>query len=56
MKYLPTSAPRVARMEDEQGRAYTRAINQHGEEVLSYRRKLLVYRREADTPYARAGY
>jgi hypothetical protein len=28
MKYLPTSAPRVARMEDEQGRAYTRAINQ----------------------------
>jgi itaconyl-CoA hydratase len=34
----------------------TRALNQHGEEVLSYRRKLLVYRREADTPYAKAGY
>jgi hypothetical protein len=24
--------------------------------VLSYRRSLLVYRREADSPYGRAGY
>ncbi|MDE2005094.1 MAG: MaoC family dehydratase [Rhodospirillales bacterium] len=34
----------------------TRAINQHGAEVLRYRRSLLVYRRDADTPYGRAGY
>ncbi|HEY2621711.1 MAG TPA: MaoC family dehydratase [Acetobacteraceae bacterium] len=34
----------------------TRARNQHGVEVLSYRRTLLVYRREATAPYARAGY
>ena len=34
----------------------TRARNQHGEEVLSYRRNLLVYRRLAATPYAQAGY
>lgn len=34
----------------------TRARNQHGEEVLSYRRNLLIYRRLAPTPYADAGY
>jgi itaconyl-CoA hydratase len=34
----------------------TRARNQHGTEVLSYRRTLLVYRRGATAPYARAGY
>lgn len=36
--------------------ATTRARNQHGEEVLSYRRNLLVYRRAAETPYRAAGY
>jgi itaconyl-CoA hydratase len=34
----------------------TRARNQHGVEVLSYRRSLLVYRRGATAPYAKAGY
>lgn len=34
----------------------TRARNQRGEEVLSYRRTLLVYRRGATAPYERAGY
>ncbi len=34
----------------------TRATNQHGAEVLSYRRTLLVYRRGASAPYAAAGY
>jgi itaconyl-CoA hydratase len=34
----------------------TRARNQHGAEVLSYRRTLLVYRREGVALYARAGY
>jgi acyl dehydratase len=34
----------------------TRARNQHGVEVLSYRRTLLVYRRDAAAPYAAAGY
>ncbi len=34
----------------------TRARNQHGVEVLSYRRSLLVYRRGASAPYAQAGY
>ena len=34
----------------------TRARNQHGVEVLSYRRTLLVYRRGATAPYAQAGY
>jgi itaconyl-CoA hydratase len=34
----------------------TRARNQHGVEVLSCRRSLLVYRRGATAPYARAGY
>jgi itaconyl-CoA hydratase len=34
----------------------TRARNQRGVEVLSYRRTLLVYRRGATAPYARAGY
>lgn len=34
----------------------TNAFNQNEEKVLSYRRNLLVYRRDADTPYARAGY
>ena len=34
----------------------TRARNQRGVEVLSYRRTLLVYRRGASAPYARAGY
>ena len=34
----------------------TRARNQHGVEVLSYRRTLLVYRRGAAAPYTQAGY
>ena len=34
----------------------TRAHNQRGEQVCTYRRNLLVYRREARTPYAAAGY
>lgn len=34
----------------------TRAKNTHGEAVLSYRRRLLVYKRDAATPYAAAGY
>jgi len=34
----------------------TRAFNQRREQVLSYRRRLLVYRRAAETPYAAAGY
>ena len=34
----------------------TRARNQRDDEVLSYRRTLLVYRRAAATPYAAAGY
>jgi itaconyl-CoA hydratase len=34
----------------------TRAHNQAGEAVLSYRRTLLVYRRGAGAPYERAGY
>ena len=34
----------------------TRAYNQDRELVLSYRRRLLVYKRDAETPYARAGY
>jgi len=34
----------------------TRAANQRGEQVVSYHRRLLVYKRDADTPYAAAGY
>lgn len=34
----------------------TQAHDQDGEKVCSYRRNLLVYRREAATPYAAAGY
>jgi itaconyl-CoA hydratase len=34
----------------------TFARNQHGDEVCRYRRNLLVYRRDGDTPYAKAGY
>jgi itaconyl-CoA hydratase len=34
----------------------THARNQRGELVVSYRRNLLVYRRDAQTPYAAAGY
>jgi itaconyl-CoA hydratase len=34
----------------------TRARNQHGVEVVSYRRTLLVYRRGASAPYQQAGY
>jgi itaconyl-CoA hydratase len=34
----------------------TRLFNQTGTLLLSYRRKLLVYRREHDPPYRRAGY
>jgi len=34
----------------------TRLFNQTAALVLSYRRKLLVYRRDADPPYRRAGY
>jgi len=34
----------------------TRAYNHERELVVSYRRRLLVYKRDADTPYAKAGY
>jgi itaconyl-CoA hydratase len=34
----------------------TRAFNQHGAKVLSYRRNLLVYRSGAANPYTQAGY
>ena len=34
----------------------TRGYNQRGEQVLTYQRRLLVYKRDADTPYAAAGY
>lgn len=34
----------------------TRAYNQRRELVLYYRRRLLVYKRDADTPYGKAGY
>ncbi len=34
----------------------TVAFNQHEQKVLSYHRNLLVYRRDSDAPYARAGY
>jgi itaconyl-CoA hydratase len=34
----------------------TRLLNQSGTLVLSYRRKLLVYRRDGNPPYRRAGY
>ena len=34
----------------------TRCYNQRQEQVLAYRRNLLVYKRNADTPYASAGY
>lgn len=34
----------------------TLATNQRGETVLTYRRRLLVYKRNAETPYAAAGY
>jgi itaconyl-CoA hydratase len=34
----------------------TRAVNQHGETVLTYRRRLLVYRRGGATPFAASGY
>jgi itaconyl-CoA hydratase len=34
----------------------TRAFNQRRELVLSYRRNLLVYKRNAETPYGKAGY
>jgi itaconyl-CoA hydratase len=34
----------------------TRARNQHGVEVLTYRRTLLVYRRGTTAPHAKAGY
>lgn len=34
----------------------TQAFNQRGEQVLSYKRRLLVYKRDAETPYAAAGY
>jgi itaconyl-CoA hydratase len=34
----------------------TRARNQHGAVVLTYRRTLLVYRRGASAPYEQAGY
>jgi itaconyl-CoA hydratase len=34
----------------------TRAYNQHGELVVAYKRNLLVYKRNADTPYPKAGY
>ena len=34
----------------------TTARNQHSNEVLRYHRRLLIYRRDAETPYARAGY
>ncbi len=34
----------------------TRAVNQRNEEVVRYRRALLVYRREGAHPYAAANY
>ena len=34
----------------------TTARNQRGDEVLRYHRRLLIYRRTAETPYARASY
>ena len=34
----------------------TRAYNQNREPVVSYQRRLLVYKRDAQTPYAAAGY
>ncbi|MFN0301054.1 MAG: aldolase/citrate lyase family protein [Burkholderiales bacterium] len=34
----------------------TRAYNQHGQLVVSYKRNLLVYKRNAQTPYPKAGY
>lgn len=34
----------------------TRAVNQNGEQVVSFRRTLLVYHRDAATPYGPAGY
>lgn len=34
----------------------TRAFNQNDELIVSYRRNLLVYKRDAQTPYAAAGY
>ena len=34
----------------------TRAFNQRGDLVVGYHRRLLVYRRAAETPYAAAGY
>jgi itaconyl-CoA hydratase len=34
----------------------TQAHNQRGELAMTYRRKLLVYKRDAQTPYAAAGY
>lgn len=34
----------------------TRATNQHGAAVVTFRRNLLVYRRDAANPYAEAGY
>jgi itaconyl-CoA hydratase len=34
----------------------TRCYNQRREQVLSYTRNLLVYKRGAETPYAAAGY
>ena len=34
----------------------TTARNQHGDDILRYHRRLLIYRRAAETPYARAGY
>jgi itaconyl-CoA hydratase len=34
----------------------TRAYNQNREQVLVYQRRLLVYKRDAETPYAAAGY
>ena len=34
----------------------TRCYNQRQEQVLAYRRNLLVYKRNAETPYAAAGY
>jgi len=34
----------------------TYARNQQGEEICRYRRNLLVYRRDGDTPYVKAGY
>jgi itaconyl-CoA hydratase len=34
----------------------TLARNQHGEQVCAYRRNLLVYKKDASTPYAKAGY